>query len=198
MANSHPTRGYGLLEKILSKQRIKMANKLIPQRLRAGKILDIGCGGNPFFLLNTDFQEKYGLDASVKIINSNQNIILKHFDIEKNERLPFGDNYFDTIIMLAVWEHINPQKIENVLQEIYRILKPHGRFILTTPCPWSDKLLKFMAKLKLVSADEINDHKGGYNHNDIIKYLYRSGFDKEKICVGYFEVFLNNWAYADK
>jgi Methylase involved in ubiquinone/menaquinone biosynthesis len=35
--------------------------------------------------------------------------------------------------MLAVFEHIEPFKIENSLKEIYRILKPGGRFILTTP-----------------------------------------------------------------
>jgi hypothetical protein len=55
-----------------------------------------------------------------------------------------------------------------------------------------------MAKIKLVSADEINDHKDSYNHNDITKHLLNAGFNKERIYTGYFELFLNNWAYGDK
>ncbi|MDP2947815.1 MAG: hypothetical protein Q8N88_06895, partial [Nanoarchaeota archaeon] len=60
-----PTRGTGLLEKYLAKKRAHMANKLIPESLRRGRILDVGCGETPFFLLNTKFNEKYGIDPSL-------------------------------------------------------------------------------------------------------------------------------------
>ena len=192
------TRGKGLLENFLSKKRAKTADKLIPDNLRQGRILDIGCGATPYFLLHAKFNQKFGIDPSLENLQNNQNIILRHFDIEQNAELPFEDNFFDVIAILAVFEHIEPEKIPDVLRQIKRTLKPGGRFILTTPCPWSDKLLKFMAKLRLVSPEEINEHKGAYGHKAISLYLEKAGFEKEKMAFGYFEIFLNSWAYADK
>ena len=52
----------GFLESFLSKKRANTVNGLIPISHRSGKILDIGCGKYPFFLLNTDFAEKYGIE----------------------------------------------------------------------------------------------------------------------------------------
>src|SRR2546423_15607544 len=59
------TRGHGLLEGFLARQRVRRANSLIPESARAGRVLDIGCGTYPLFLLSTAFHERYGLDRSV-------------------------------------------------------------------------------------------------------------------------------------
>ena len=66
------------------------------------------------------------------------------------------------------------------------------------PVPWSDKLLRVMAKLQLVSSDEINDHKYVYNHALISDCLYNSWFNRNKMNWGYLKLFLNIWAYPDK
>lgn len=198
MTTEKITRGHGLLEKFLGQQRIKQANTLIPARLRSGRILDIGSGTIPFFLLNTEFKEKFGMDPSTSDAVSYKDIALIKTDIEKEARFPFGDNYFDVITMLAVFEHIDPGKLTDVLSEAVRVLKPGGRFILTTPAPWSDKLLRFMAQLQLVSPEEIQEHKGAYSHAAIADYLYKSGLDRSKMNFGYFELYLNIWACADK
>ena len=198
MFNSKPTRGLGLLENFLARKRAKIADKLIPKHLRKGRILDIGCGVNPFFLLNTKFNEKYGMDFSLKTTKCGENIILKSLDVEENEQLfPEGD-FFDVIVMLAVFEHINPHRLECVLKEVKRMLSDNGRFILTTPCSWSKKLLKLMAKIGLISKDEINDHKSNHSSYEIIEYLHHAGFDQKKIKLGHFEFFLNSWIYVDK
>lgn len=197
MPNKSVTRGNGLLEKYLSIKRSEMANKLIPEDRRNGKILDIGCGTSPYFLLNTRFNKKYGLDQYAKLNGSN-NIILKKFNITAKERLPFLSNYFDIITMLAVFEHIEPDHLSYILSEILRILKVNGKFIMTTPCVWADKLLRMMAKINLVSSEEINEHKGAYNHDNIANYLKKAGFKKKNMEFGYFELFLNNWCSAKK
>jgi SAM-dependent methyltransferase len=191
------TRGNGFLESFLAKKRAKIADKLIPKSSRKGAILDIGCGAFPFFLTNTQFNKKYGIDPNLKSVNRKDGIILIRFDVETNPKLPFNDNTFDVITMLAVFEHIQPKKLDHILSEINRTLRLGGRLIITTPCPWTDSLLRIMAKTGLVSPKEIGDHKGAYNHKDLKKYLMRAGFNKS-INLGYFEFFLNNWAYAEK
>ncbi len=198
MDNSSVTRGFGLLERFLAGKRAEMANKLIPEDSRKGTILDIGCGTIPFFLINSEFNEKYGIDPAIRISTSDDNIFLENFDIEKNDTLPFDNEFFDVVTMLAVFEHIEPDRLVMVLKEIKRVLKKEGKFVLTTPAKWTDRLLRIMAKFKLVSAVEINEHKGAYDHSSIADYLSRAGFSREKMQLGYFEAFLNNWAFAEK
>ena len=85
------TRGNGLLENFLSKRRSSIANGLIPKKLRNGRILDIGCGTNPFFLKNTKFNYKYGIDKLISNKITNKKFILKKFDIEKEKKINFKE-----------------------------------------------------------------------------------------------------------
>lgn len=202
MSKSHVTRGHGLLEVFLAKQRSKKASSLIPSANGKGRILDIGCGTYPLFLLGTQFSERYGLDKVVQenygAKPQNQKITLINYDIEKEDILPFENEYFDVVTMLAVFEHIEPRRLVKVLSEIHRILKPGGTFVMTTPAFWTDGLLRFMAKLRLVSSVEIEDHKDAYSHSKISFLLQEANFSKEKLRFGYFEMFMNIWATATK
>lgn len=48
-----------------------------------------------------------------------------------NKSMPFEDNYADTVVACAIIEHLlNPY---DFLKECYRILKPRGWLIITTP-----------------------------------------------------------------
>ena len=190
------TRGYGFLENFLARRRSSMADRLIPDKLRNGKILDIGCGTNPVFLSKTLFKEKYGLDK-VRSIN-NRDIHLIHHDFEEIQSLPFRDNYFDVITLLAVIEHVHPQHVPSVLHETRRVLKPQGIIILTTPAAWTDRVLKTMAKFKIVSAVEIEDHKDTYTKNKLKNLLGASGYTKNNVRSGYFECLANVWIMARK
>ena len=55
-----------------------------------------------------------------------------------------------------------------------------------------------MAALRLVSPEEIRDHKVAYHLRSIAKHLEQAGFDTGKLNMGYFEMRLNSWAYVDK
>lgn len=200
--NTQVTRGNGLLEGFLSKQRCLMSNKLIPESARNGKILDIGCGSYPFNLINTKFSEKYGLD---KFIDENYKenldtgkINFFNFDLEKDNKLPFEDNFFDVVTMLAVFEHIEKDKLTILITEVRRVLKNDGVYILTVPAYWTDKLLRTLAKLGLVSKEEVEEHKDSYTHKKIFHYLNSAGFNKKEIEAGYFELFMNLWVTAKK
>ncbi len=186
------TRGSGLLEGFLAKQRAKTANKMIPEILRKGRILDIGCGTQPLFLLGTDFSEKHGLEkvgSAEKYSTADVNI--KNFDLEKEDKLPFNRDYFDVVTMLAVFEHIEPARLPLIISEIKRILKPDGRFIMTTPAVWTDKILRLMAKIGLVSSEEIEEHKDAYTPKKISFFLEQAGFIKQNIDISYFEALMN-------
>lgn len=190
------TRGSGLLEDFLAKKRAKKANSLIPKSYRSGRILDIGCGSYPYFLTSTDFKEKYGIDPSLASLKL-ENITLEKLDIAKN-KLPFKDNFFDTVTMLAVFEHIEHDKLNFVLDEIIRVLKKDGVFIITTPSPLGDKVLHLMTIFGLVSSEEIHEHKHNHPKEKIENILVEAGFERRKIKSGFFEFFLNMWFTAIK
>ena len=190
----------GLLEGFLSRQRCRMADRLIPDTSRAGRVLDLGCGERARFLLTIQFAEKYGVDrvAGVGGHVSSNGITRFDCDIERADRLPFPDGHFDVITMLAVFEHIEPERLVALVAEIRRLLKPGGTYILTTPAVWTDGLLRVMAKLRLVSPVLFAEHKDAYSHAKISRILERGGFSRSSMRFGYFELFMNVWATATK
>lgn len=196
--NAVPTRGKGLLETFLSNKRANIANQLISRELRAGRLLDIGCGTYPCFLEKTEFKEKVGLDKTTSNIIGNPAFSLVNFDIEADNIIPFRDRYFDVVTMLAVIEHIKAERVIRIVEECYRILKDKGLLIITTPAFWTERLLKTMAIIGLVSIEEIAEHKDVYNHSKLRLILHSGGFSKEKVTLGYFELHMNIWVVAVK
>ncbi len=192
------TRGHGLLEGFLARKRAAMADKLIPDSHRHGRILDIGCGTTPYFLAHTYFQEKFGIDPVLGELREEKGLHLQRFDVEEGKPLPFQNDFFEVVSMLAVFEHIKQDVLSTFLSEVHRVLKPGGMLVLTTPCSWSDGILKVLAQTGMVSKEEIYEHEGAYNHQNITEFLEKGGFKKEHVTLGYFELFLNNWGTARK
>lgn len=84
--------------------------------------------------------------------------------------LPFEDESFEVVTLLAVLEHLN-YPLE-CLHEISRVLKPNGICLLTVPNHLAKPVLEFLAyKLKIVSEAEIRDHKRYYNKQDLLDLL---------------------------
>lgn len=50
----------------------------------------------------------------------------------KNNRAPFDNDSFDVVVSIEVMEHV--VNLNDYLIDIYRLLKPGGTFIWTTPC----------------------------------------------------------------
>lgn len=200
MTGTSVTRGYGLLENYLNRRRCAVANSLIPSPLRQGRILDIGCGTFPRFLYTTPFAEKYGLDQVVTTsdVLVKENIHIQQFDLANTSKLPFGDEFFDVATMLAVIEHLRYETASQVLTEVFRILKPGGVCILTTPAKWADRILRAMARLYLVSPREMEEHKCLYDLYKIRDILRLSHFREDNIDIGFFEMHLNIWGRATK
>ena len=194
------TRGTGLLEPLLARLRTQRANQLIPAELRSGRILDIGCGSFPYFLAHTAFEEKFAVDQLQMPPETALQNRIEFFSLDLNQEphLPFASEYFDVVTLLAVVEHLNPDSMALLFQEACRVLKPGGMVVLTTPAAWSDGLLKFMARVHLVSAEEIHEHAFAYTLPLLGWHFGQAGFQMSRLRFGYFEFMLNMWATAKK
>ncbi|HEX7117564.1 MAG TPA: methyltransferase domain-containing protein [Longimicrobiales bacterium] len=212
------TRGKGRLEGFLARHRARMANRLIPDELRGGCIVDIGCGSYPYFLSTTTFAHRFGLDRLASVgtpaaaegpapsgaagsapdvaprVQGPDGITLIHHDLAERTALPFDDGSVDVVTMLAVFEHLDHDVLRHTLAGIRRILRPGGVYVLTTPAAWTDRLLRVLARLGLVSAEEIEEHKDAYTHARIADLLEHAGFDRAAMRFGTFELGMNLWA----
>ena len=139
---------------------------------------------------------KKGVGIDYDVDNkTNSNLLFKKFIFEN--RLPFKDESFDKVIMLAVLEHVETNKVELLFKEFKRILKKNGKVILTTPTPLSKPILEFLAyKLRIISECEIRDHKKYYTRNDIKELAEATNFllDSYKL----FQFGLNSSAILEK
>jgi len=184
-----------MLESFLASWRARQANRLIRDELRQGRILDIGCGSSPYFLSHTFFTEKFAVD---RMAGDSKDIRWFELDLNLTPLLSFTDCYFSAVTMLAVIEHLNPDSLILLFRDVYRVLQPGGILIVTTPASWSDGLLHWMARVNLVSAEEIHEHVYAYAMPLIGWYFGKAGFEMEKIRFGYFEFGLNMWATAER
>ena len=93
------------------------------------RILEIGCAlGHFLYWVMPHFTEVYGVEYSDYAI---ENSINDKFKISKEFFGKFKSNFFDVICAWDVFEHV--PNIDSYIKECYRILKPGGRLILTTP-----------------------------------------------------------------
>jgi len=194
------TRGHGLVEGWLSKKRAQRANQLIPEHLRNGRILDIGCGSHPYFLARTTFREKYSLDQVEMPAETATRYAITHrtHDLDRDPRLPFDDETFSAITLLAVIEHVESAVAVRVLGEAYRALVPGGRLVITTPAAWTDGLLRLLARFRVVSPEEIHEHAFAYTLPTLGGCLGQAGFEPRKFHCGHFELGMNLWAAGEK
>lgn len=180
------------LEPILRWMRLRQVITEIPPQ---SIVLDIGCGTKATFLkaIEPKIRKGVGIDFKVPEFSTP---ILQTFQAHLEERLPFPDESFDVVTMLAVLEHIEYE--EQILKEIYRILKPSGKLVLTVPSIWAQPVLEFLSyRLKIVDEREIRDHKRYYDRKRLQCVLIKkSGFIQFKH--RYFQAFMNNFCIVIK
>lgn len=153
---------------------------------RSIKVIELGCGQGPnIFRLYHEWGEKvdlhlYGVDLLPKNIKycEIKKTLYKaknvYFSIGNAEKIDLPESSFDILFCLEVIEHlINPKR---ALKEFYRILKPEGLAIITTPNKNNlvSKLGKFLFKAKSnplkneelvnLSYPDSEPKKAGYDH----------------------------------
>jgi tRNA (uracil-5-)-methyltransferase TRM9 len=93
------------------------------------KVLDIGCGNGKNMLYRDDL-DMIGLEYSKGLCDICKSRLLPVVQGDARS-LPFQDNTFDAIIMIAVIHHIIPDEHHKVLSEIQRVLRPGGICLIT-------------------------------------------------------------------
>lgn len=120
--------------------RRRFAIEMIESQLAPGsKILDVGCGtGHLAAELARRGFDTWGTDLSAGMVDyAKQHYNPDRFQVADIERIPFPDNYFDGIVCLGVMEYLGSD--EPALREMWRVLKPGGHAVITTPssiCPF--------------------------------------------------------------
>lgn len=131
-----------------------------------GYLLDIGCGMNE---LVRSYQNGIGVDVyqwgDVDLV------------VSDTASLPYEDNSFDTITILAALNHIPNRK--EVLTECNRLLTGDGRLIITMIPPGISRIWHFLRRSWDSDQKERGMEKGelyGMTKADILAVLDESGF----------------------
>ncbi|MBC8441037.1 MAG: class I SAM-dependent methyltransferase [Deltaproteobacteria bacterium] len=104
-------------------------DRFIPWVSEESVILDVGCGYGR--TLNELYQEGFkkicGIDFSQKMVERGK-CLYPYLDLKKYTAIfPFEDNTFDAVVLIAVLTCIvKDVDQEQLLDEIERVLKPHG------------------------------------------------------------------------
>lgn len=106
-----------------------------------GKILDVGCGIMPYreYILAHNSQVTQYLGCDFEASLDEEYALGKPELFWNGKTLPAQDNSYDTIIATELLEHCAYP--EEVLSEMYRVLKPDGILFFTVPFIWTLHLL---------------------------------------------------------
>jgi len=97
------------------------------------RVLDIGCGDG--YLEDKYSDIMHGVDIDTTKVEKLKSQGLKNIFVSTATNLPFDDANFDMVIAKDLIEHLELADVFKMFPEVLRVLKPGGRFVVTT---WRD------------------------------------------------------------
>ena len=134
------------------------------------RVLDLGSGTGAAFQQLQNF-DVTAVDPDEKMLELNE---FSNKVIGGAENLPFPDNSFDSIYCAFVWRNVNDPK--KGMDEVYRVLRPGGKFILLDMTRPKNKFLKAIHKIGtfkvtlLIGLLTFNLKEYRFLHNSLDKY----------------------------
>jgi SAM-dependent methyltransferase len=101
-----------------------------------------------------------GLEVSKGMIDMTKGNIATY----DGQHFPFKDNSFDLVTCVCVYHHIEKDLRKNFSQEVYRILKPNGSFVIFEHNPYNP-LTKWIVSRTPVDQNAILVKAGEFRHN---------------------------------
>lgn len=186
-----------LLENVGDISLKRRARKIIQEinPISGEKIVDLGCGTGYYLFLLSNLPVSLNLTG----FDSDKNSLSEAAESLRNKKIkfyvgdlhkiPFKSSSFDKAIMSEVLEHVSDD--EKVLKEVFRILKPEGTLVISTPSinypfMWDpiNWVLQhfFRTHIKTGFFSGIwNQHLRLYQITDLEKKFQRAGFKIEAI-----------------
>ena len=132
---------YDLINTVLTLGFDKSWREKAVDNLIGTSVLDLGSGTGAAFdqLLN---YETTALDPDKKMLELNT---FEDKVLGSAENLPFEDNRFDNVFCCFVWRNVSDTN--KALQEVYRVLRPGGKFILLDMTRPKNSFLKMLHKI---------------------------------------------------
>jgi 2-polyprenyl-3-methyl-5-hydroxy-6-metoxy-1,4-benzoquinol methylase len=160
----------------------KLANRNIDKDdYRMLRVLDVGCGrGLLLKELNKLNFECYGVERPGYKFESD--LVNMNLFTQDLKTIKFQDNWFDIVIMWHSLEHI--MNSTSLVEEVQRILKPGGMFIVSVP-----NFGGFQSKLfqSMWFHLDLPRHTHHFSRNNLEKYLLNCGFSSFSISTYSFE-----------
>jgi len=170
------TRNFNLIDKLVAGMRL---GKVLGHVREGDRVLDFGCGSQGYLLRKVSDRIKSGVGLDYDVDDEKiENLEFRKFSFK--DKFDFKSASFDKVVMLAVLEHIELNKVEVLFKEFARVLSKGGKVVLTTPTPMSKAILELLAyKLHVISEGEIRDHKKYYRKEDMLMLAKKAGFKLE-------------------
>lgn len=114
----------------VAKRQLDSAMRLAASQHARGRLVDIGCGLKPYAEIFAPYVEDH-----VGVDHESSPHAATHVDILADAySIPLDDETFDTALMGEVLEHL--ERPQDGLNEAFRLLRPSGKLLLTTPFIW--------------------------------------------------------------
>jgi ubiquinone/menaquinone biosynthesis C-methylase UbiE len=150
--------------------------KKIRPFMRAGqRVLDAGCGmGQWVMFLNRQGLIADGLDFSKQMIQTLQRVWPRHQWMHGSvQAIPTAASQYDHVISWGVIEH-DIDGPGRALDEFYRILKPGGHVIVTTPL--DSRQTRRLSALEAPEQEDATFFQYFFTLTELSSYLTSSGF----------------------
>jgi SAM-dependent methyltransferase len=189
--NGNGKEKWTIIDRWLRRYRVGRVQRYIEAGLSGrGVLVDVGCGdGTILRELSSRFARGVGYDMKTPSSTTGNVEIVNAY---LSRAIPLPDASADVVVMLALIEHMDDP--EPLLRDARRVLREGGRIVITTPAPSCDPLLRMMAFLRMVSREEIRDHKHYYSRPALRDLLSRCGYSHVR--TGAFQFGLNNYVVA--
>ncbi len=132
---------YDLINTVLTLGFDKSWRSKAADNLTGTSVLDLGSGTGAAFAQLMNY-ETTALDPDKKMLELN---IFENKVLGTAENLPFDDNSFDNVFCSFVWRNISDTN--KALSEIYRVVKPGGKFVLLDMTRPKNSILRILHKI---------------------------------------------------
>ena len=82
----------------------------------------------------------------------------------------------DTIISLAVFEHMTVEEVYEVMKLFKKALRLNGKIFITTPTLISHPVLWILSRVGILEKENIDEHKHYWNKKELNNLAKKNGF----------------------